>query len=171
MALYTNTGAPILTAEQIHALIVRPLIDQSVVAQVSTVVTTSSHDLRVPIVTADPQAAWTAEGTEIAVSDPTLTETVITPKKLAGLVVVSNELAADSSPAALQVVGDGLVRDLRRQIDAAYFGNTTANGPNGLGSLTVPSPVRAASPGSHCSCRRPSAPTRCGPSRNSTRCS
>ena len=71
-----------------------------------------------PRVTADPAAAWTAEGAEIAVTDATLDEIVVTPKKLAGLVVVSNELASDSSPAALGVVGDGLVRDLRRKIDA-----------------------------------------------------
>jgi HK97 family phage major capsid protein len=137
MSLSTTTGGPILTPEQVHALVIRPLIDQSIAARCSTVVTTSSHDLRVPVVTADPAAAWTAEGAEIDVSDPTLTEIVVTPKKLAGLVVVSNELAADSSPAALQVVGDGLVRDLRRKIDAAYFGNTVTNGPNGLASLTT----------------------------------
>lgn len=61
----------------------------------------------------------------------------MTPKKLAGLTVISNELAGDSSPAALQAVGDGVVRDLKRKLDAAYFGNTTTNGPNGLGSLTT----------------------------------
>jgi HK97 family phage major capsid protein len=138
MALYTAAGGgPILSPEQVQSLVIQPLIDQSVAAQVSTVVSTSSHDLRVPIVTADPAAAWTAEGAEIAVTDPTLTEVTVTPKKLAGLVVVSNELANDSSPAALQVVGDGLVRDLRRKIDAAYFGNTVTNGPSGLGSLTT----------------------------------
>ena len=127
----------ILTPEQVHTLVIQPLIEQSVAAQVSTVVQTSSHDLRVPRVTADPAAAWTQEGAEIGVSDATLDEIVVTPRKLAGLVVVSNELAADSSPAALQVVGDGLVRDLLRKIDSAYFGNTVANGPSGLGSLTT----------------------------------
>ena len=65
------------------------------------------------------------------------TEITVTPKKLAGLVVVTNELAADAHPAALGVVGDGLVRDLRRKIDSAYFGNTVTNGPSGLGSLTT----------------------------------
>ena len=90
-----------------------------------------------PRVTADPTAAWTAEGAEIAVSDAVLDELEITPKKLAGLTVMSNELASDSSPAALSVVGQGLVRDLRRKIDAAFFTNTTANGPSGLGSLTT----------------------------------
>ena len=76
-------------------------------------------------------------GAEISVTDATLDEITVTPKKLAGLVVVSNELASDSSPAALGVVGDGLVRDLRRKIDSAYFGNTVTNGPSGLGSLTT----------------------------------
>src|SRR5262245_58096558 len=137
MTTASNSGGPVLSPEQVSALVIQPLIDQSVAAQVSTVVQTGSHDLRVPRVTADPAAAWTAEGAEIAVTDPTLDEMVVTPKKLAGLVVVSNELAADSSPAALQVVGEGLVRDLRRKLDSAYFGNTVANGPNGLGSLTT----------------------------------
>jgi HK97 family phage major capsid protein len=80
-------------------------------------VQTGAHSLRVPRVTADPTAAWTAEGAEIAASDPTLDEIDIVPKKLAGLVVISNELATESSPAALQVVGSGLVRDLARKVD------------------------------------------------------
>jgi HK97 family phage major capsid protein len=91
----------------------------------------------VPRVTQDPAASWTAEGAEINVSDAVLDEITVTPKNLAGLVVVSNELAADSSPAALQVVGQGLVRDLRRKIDAAYFTTTAPYGPSGLGSLTT----------------------------------
>ena len=126
-----------------NELVIRPLIEQSVAAQVSTVVETGSHDFRVPVVSADPTAAWTAEGAEITASDPTITEVLVTPKKLAGLTVVSNELASDSSPAALQVVGDGLVRDLRRKIDAAYFAAATpTNGPAGVGTLSGVSTVR-----------------------------
>ncbi|MCQ4365834.1 phage major capsid protein [Mycobacterium gordonae] len=136
MALTTSGGASILTPEEVGALVIRPLMETSVAAQVSTVVPTNSHDFRVPIVSADPTAAWTAEGAEITASDPTITEVLVTPRKLAGLTVISNELAADSSPAALQVVGDGLVRDLKRKLDAAYFGNTTTNGPSGLLSLS-----------------------------------
>jgi HK97 family phage major capsid protein len=126
MALTTSGGASILTPEEVGALVIRPLMEQSAAAQVSTVVPTNSHDFRVPIVSADPTAAWVAEGAEITASDPTITEVLVTPKKL----------AADSSPAALQVVGDGLVRDLKRKLDAAYFGNTTTNGPSGLLSLS-----------------------------------
>ena len=58
------------------------------------------------LVVADPSTAWTSEGSEIPVSDQDLDEIECTPDKLAGLVVVSNELAADSDPSALDVVGD-----------------------------------------------------------------
>ena len=91
---------------------IQPLIQTAVADRVSTVVQTSSHITRFPIVVADPSTAWTLEGSEIPVSDQDLDEIECTPDKLAGLVVVSNELAADSDPSALDVVGDGLVRDL-----------------------------------------------------------
>ena len=35
----------------------------------------------------------------------------------------------------MQVVGDGLVRDLRTRLDSAYFGTAVANGPDGIQSL------------------------------------
>src|SRR5690625_414835 len=137
MSLTTSGGSSILSPEQVSALVVQPLMQQSVAGQVSTVVQTDANEFRVPVVTDDPSAAWTAEGAEITADDPTLTEVTVKPSKLAGLTIISNELAADSSAAALQVVGDVLVRDLRRKVDAAFFGSTTTNGPSGLGSLTT----------------------------------
>jgi HK97 family phage major capsid protein len=73
-------------------------------------------------VVADPTSGWTAEGSEIDVSDPDIDELNVVPKKLAALVVVSNELIADSDPSALQVVGDGLVRDLQVRGHAVVLG-------------------------------------------------
>jgi len=102
MSLTSSGGASILSPEQVPELVVRPLISQSVAFRVSTVVQTQSSTLRVPVVTADPTAAWVAEGGEISATDPTLTEVNITPKKLAALVAISNELAADSSPRRIE---------------------------------------------------------------------
>lgn len=137
MTLLTTpgSGSAILTPEQVQQLVIQPLIRQAISTQVSTVVETSSHDARFPVVLADPTTAWTAEGAEIDVTDADLSELVVTPKKLAGLTVVSTELVNDSDPSALQVVGDGLVGDLQLKLDAAYFGSTIANGPDGLLSL------------------------------------
>ncbi|KDF01935.1 hypothetical protein Y900_024150 [Mycolicibacterium aromaticivorans JS19b1 = JCM 16368] len=137
MALYTTGAGAILTPEQIGELVVKPFTQQSVAMRVSTVVPIDSASLRVPVVSADPAASFVAEGAEITASDPTVTEVNIVAKKLAALTVISSELAADSSPAALGVVGDGIVRDLARKTDAAYFGNTTTNGPAGLLSLAA----------------------------------
>ena len=137
MSMTTTTGAAVLTPSQVHELIVLPFIAQSAAMRVGTVTQIASHSLRIPRVTTDPAAAWCAEGAELNVSDAVLDELVCTPSKLGGLVVISNELANDSSPAALSVVGDGLTRDLARKADVAFAGNTTVNGPNGLLSVAT----------------------------------
>jgi HK97 family phage major capsid protein len=87
------------------------------------------------VVTADPQAAFVAEAAEIPVSDATFTEVDVTPGKVAGLSLVTRELADDGSPAAAQVVGQGLARDIARRVDEAFLGNVASPAPAGLGSL------------------------------------
>jgi HK97 family phage major capsid protein len=133
--LTTGGGASILTPEQVQALIIEPLTRTSVGMQVSSVVPTDTHTTRFPIVVSDVAGGWTAEGDEINITDADLDELEVTPKKLASLTVVSNELAMDSTPSALAVVGDGIVRDLAKKLDSAFFGTTVTNGPAGLGSL------------------------------------
>ena len=97
---------------------------------------TTSKSTRFPIVVADPTSGWTAEGAEIDVSDPDIDELDVVPKKLAALVVATNELIQDSDPSALDVVGQGLTRDLQVRLDSAFFGNTVTDRPDGLQSLT-----------------------------------
>ncbi len=89
-----------------------------------------------PLVTADPTAAWVAEGADIPLSDSTRSEITVVPRKVAGLTVVSREPANNSSPAAANVVGDGLARDIPRRVDAAWFGALVAPAPSGLGALS-----------------------------------
>lgn len=143
MAGTTTSFAPILTPEQVADLVIRPLIAESIAGQVLTPVQTASKEYRVPIVTADPSASWTAEGAEITVSDAAVDELVITPSKLAALSVISRELAKDSSPAAADIIGQGIVRDLSRKVDQALFTATTTNGPGGLPGVSGISTVSA----------------------------
>jgi hypothetical protein len=49
-----STAGGILSAETIQALVVEPLMRESVGTQVSTVVSASSHSTRFPIVQQDP---------------------------------------------------------------------------------------------------------------------
>lgn len=132
-----------LLPDQIGALVVQPVERESVAAQVSTVVTTGSHRYRIPLVLGDPSAAWVAEGAEIAPTDASVDELEVIPPKLAGLTIISRELAEDSSPAAQQVVGDGLARDIARKLDTAYFSSIAAPAPDGLADLAGVSTVAA----------------------------
>jgi HK97 family phage major capsid protein len=62
------------------------------------VIETDSDTLRIPAVTADVTANWTAEGATITASDPTLAEVVATPRKLAAITEVTNELIERLQP-------------------------------------------------------------------------
>lgn len=134
--LTTVTGSPLLGPEEVGPLLIEPVVTGSVAAQVSTVVRTGAPSYRIPYITVDPTAQWVAEGDEIPPSDATLNEVHVIPSKLAGLSVISSELAADSSPQAAQTVGDGLARDIARRMDQAFFGALSAPAQAGLGSLS-----------------------------------
>jgi HK97 family phage major capsid protein len=128
MALYTTTaGVSAISPDQIEQLIVLPVQSNSVAFQAATLVTTNATETRIPRVTEDPTAAWTAEGEEIGASDPKIDDIAVLPKKLAGLNIVSNETLADTNPAADSIVGDGITRDIARKVDAAFFGSNTGN--------------------------------------------
>lgn len=134
--LTTNSGS-LLKPEQVNSLIVEPLTKASTAFAVSTVVRTNTTQYRFPIIVDDPDTNWVAEGAEIPVDDADIEELLITPKKVAGLTVVSSELAADSSPEATAVIGARLVNSLRRRVDQAWFAASTPNGPSGLGAVTT----------------------------------
>ncbi|MGC0362926.1 HK97 family phage major capsid protein [Rhodococcus sp. 27YEA15] len=132
MSLYTPGKPRTFLPAEIAELVTRPVEREALSLQITTVVSLGDrvHEYRVPIVAADPTAEWTAEGAEISVSDPDLDETSVIPRKLAGLTIISREMARDSSPEATDLVGKGLARDLARKLDAAFFGtNITTVGP------------------------------------------
>lgn len=121
---------------EVGQLIIQPVQRESLAFQTATDFPTSAETVRIPIVAEDPVAEWVAEGEEITPSDASLDEEVVTPAKVAGLTVITRELAEDSSPAAAQLVGLGIARDIARKIDAAFFGNLPAPAPGGLAGLT-----------------------------------
>lgn len=145
MAFLSDAAAGILKPEDIGDLVIRPIQQASVAMQVATQVTTSSPTFRIPVVDLDAASARVPEGQDINPTDPTVTEEVVTPLKVAALVKISSELAEDSSPEAAGVVQDSLARSVARSIDKAFFAATTPNGPNGLLSIGDVQTVRAPS--------------------------
>lgn len=123
----------------VHDLVVQPLQNDSVAAQVSTwvPVTERAASFRVPVVVDDPDAGWYTELEEIVASDGDVDEAVTNFYRLSGLTIISRELRDDSSPEAAKVIGDGLVRSLKQRLDEAFFGSRGANTkrPMGLGDL------------------------------------
>ena len=134
MTMNTSDANKAFLPEQVHNLITQPVTEASVATQVAQVVHTdlSTNFYRVPVVTADPTAEWVAEGAEIAATHPSLSEESSPFFKLAGLTIISRELADDPSPEAAQIVGQGLARDIARKLDLAYFGT------KGLSVITPP---------------------------------
>lgn len=119
----TSSANGSFLGEHVERLIVAPVMEASIALQVARVVRPSgpATKLRVPIVTADPSASWVAELDEITPTAPTLNEAVSPFYKVAGLTRVSSELADDSPEDILGLVGSGLVRDIARRVDEAFF--------------------------------------------------
>ncbi|WP_197381262.1 phage major capsid protein [Mycolicibacterium mengxianglii] len=137
MAVTNANLAAAWTPEDYGALIDRVVDAKSVAFQVGTVVDTERQSIRVPILTADPATAWFAENTTITLTDPATGELEIIPKKVAGRTQVSSEAASDSEPAVAEQIGNSLARSIAKGVDAAFFANTTTNGPSGLLSVTT----------------------------------
>lgn len=141
----TATFGPILRPDQVGDLVIHPLIAQSIAGQCLTSVVTGSTSYRIPVVNTDPSAAWVSEASELPVSDGDVSEINVPAYKLAALTVLSSELANDSDPAAVDVVGQGIVRDLTRKVDQALFTAATVDGPAGIPSLSGITTVSAGS--------------------------
>lgn len=145
MTLLTTNANKAFLPEEAGALIIKPVEAASAAIAVSTNVATTSAFFRIPTVNADPSAAWVGEGEEIDVSDATLGEASTGFKKIAGLSIISVELADDATPEAATLVGNGLARDIARKLDTAFFGSADGdpNQPEGLEDLTNVGTVNA----------------------------
>lgn len=127
-------------------LIIEPLEAESLAMRVTTVVNTDGRDYRIPLITEDPSADWLDENDEIPLSEQAADSVTVTPAKIAGLSVIPNELANDTSPEAADMIGQGLARDIGRKLDLAFFGAKPASGspqPGGLDSLTTETVINA----------------------------
>lgn len=77
--------------------------------------------LHIPRTTADAAAAWVSEAATISATDPTMSEVVATPRKLAALVQMSNEVLRDSNPSIADLVMRNLLRSLALKLDLGFF--------------------------------------------------
>ena len=140
--LTTITSAGILSPEEIGPLIIKPLTLKSVALRSTTTINASQSSLRFPIVSADATAQLVDEGAAIPETQADVSELSVTPVAFKALTTVSNELVADAAvnAAAAEVIGQGLVRQFQRKLDAAWLANATLLTPsNSVGTLGLKS--------------------------------
>nr|WP_279628982.1 phage major capsid protein [Mycobacterium scrofulaceum] len=135
MAMIRNDQAQSFLPEDFGQMLDLVVQAKSVAANASTIFPTEKQKVGFPLWVADPAVGWYGELDEITPADGDTDEVVVTPSKTAGLTLLSNELADDSDPAVADQIGAALGNQIAQAIDTAYFGNTTAKGPNGLLSL------------------------------------
>jgi len=139
MTMTNTTNFSIQRAEDVGALLHTTVGGMSIAMLIAKDggISTESTSYRIPILNTDPTAGWFAEGAEITPSDSVTAELDVIPSKVAGLTIISNELADDSSPAAVQEVGEGLGRDIARKIDKAFFSIVASPAPAGLAAVAL----------------------------------
>ncbi|MFI0191395.1 phage major capsid protein [Streptomyces sp. NPDC017082] len=144
MAIYTSTpGVQGILPPEYGELVTKPVEALSVAMQVGSVVNTSAHDYRIPVLASDVTVGAVAEGAEITPSDAVFDEIVVTPAKFAGLSIISREMAEDSDPSAGDQIGRSIARQIANSVDNALMNALPAPNPSGLASLSGISTVAA----------------------------
>lgn len=122
-----------VTPEEWSQYVLTHLSAQSVVlASGATRIDTALRAVHVPRVLTDGTAAWFAELEEITEAGPTGDELVLTPRKVATLVSLSNEVVDDSSPSVLDTVGTRMVAAVALTADRAILNGPGGKAPTGV---------------------------------------
>jgi len=116
-----------------------------------TVLTTDKDSVVYPSLTADVNPGWYAEAAPITPGDPTFSTVTATPRKLAHLVQMSNEVIDDSDPSIVDVLNTHLLAMLALKLDLGiYEGSGTAPEVRGLANVsgiqTIDAGVNGAQP-------------------------
>lgn len=130
-----TTTADSFTPEDIGGLVDLAVKAKSIAARSASVFSTSRDKVVFPKWVSDPAVGFYAELDEIAETDGDTDEVEVNIYKTAGISLLSNELKDDSNPEVATMLGAGLSNQIGRSVDAAYLGNTTTKGPNGLLSI------------------------------------
>lgn len=122
-----------VTPEQWAAFVLDHLSHQSVVLMSgATRIDTFAKQIHVPRVTDDGTTGWYAELEDISNDAPDGDDLVLTPKKIASLVRLSNESVGDSDPAILDTTGTAMLRKVALDADAAMFHGAGGKAPTGI---------------------------------------
>lgn len=126
MATKTTT---IALPTELQSTILQKVQEDSAVMKLAQSIALPGLGATIPVILGDPEAAWTAETAEKAVSDPTLSVRTMMPYTLAVIVPFSNQFR-NNMPALYNAIVERLPRALAQKFDKTVFGQTPAPGSN-----------------------------------------
>lgn len=132
MATTTATTANAWLPEDFGGMLDLVVQAKSVAARASTVFGTTKNTVNFPTWVADPAVAFYNELDTIAETDGDTDEVAVPVYKTAGLVLVGNETADDTTPAIADQIAHALANQIAKAVDAAFFANTTSKAFDGL---------------------------------------
>lgn len=142
----TATAGPILRPAEIEDLFILPVLARGIAGQACDVIRTAAPVVTIPMMTTTPTAAWVSELAEIPTSEASFAEVSIVPKKVAGLVPISEETTQDSARDVFKLIGDRLIEHTAFRVDEALFTAQPAPAPTGLAALTDVATATAENP-------------------------
>lgn len=128
MAISTYRGDITLPAELGREILAK-MQTESAVMTLARQIELPGRGVEIPVITADPEAAWVAETDPKPVSNPTLTSKLMSAYKLAVIVPFSNEFRRDAASLYDELVRR-LPRALAQKFDATVIGGVAAPGTN-----------------------------------------
>ncbi|MEJ5928731.1 phage major capsid protein [Corynebacterium sp. H128] len=135
-----TTDKVILSPDQIESLLINPVLENSIAAQVSDTIKTDSPRVVFPRI-GDIAADWVPEGEEIPLSEPTKNEVLVVPRKVASLIVTTTEGLDDSATGYFDSVGSTMVSQLINKVDEAYFTAVADPAPKGIAAVAGVTPL------------------------------
>lgn len=134
-SLTTSTADPIAPPELSSFVFDRLRASSVALASGIRVIATDRESIEWPKITADAAPAWFAETDTITPGDPAFATLTATPRKLAHIVELSNEIIDDSQPAIVDVLNGHLAQVLGLKLDLAVFEGNPAGNANSITGL------------------------------------
>jgi HK97 family phage major capsid protein len=131
-SLTTSTADPIAPPELSTFLFDRLRASSVALAAGIRVVPTDRESVQWPQITADVAPTWYGETDTITPGDPAFATLTATPRKLAHIVELSNEVIDDSEPAVVDVLNAHLATVLALKLDLSIFEGNPAGNANSI---------------------------------------
>lgn len=122
----TNFAAPLVDYANLTGEFIDLVRKKTVVDKIAAAMRQVPFNVKIPMQTASGSVGWVGEGKMKPVGNPTFSSMTLSFAKLAGIVLLSDELIRFSNPKADQLVRDDLVATVAEFIDEQFFDPTKA---------------------------------------------